>query len=109
MNIGSKVKALRHARGLLSAELAERADVAQSTISEVESDKRSPTLDTLEKICAALHVPIMEVLPLEHHLDKKAEALSNDELELITLLQKMKSEERLQLLNLLRSLLAKRK
>ncbi|MBV6717206.1 helix-turn-helix domain-containing protein [Paenibacillus chitinolyticus] len=66
MEIGLKIQLLREDRGLTSADLAVLAGVAQSTISDLENEKRSPSLNTLEKICDALKVSIVEVLPVEH-------------------------------------------
>lgn len=109
MKIGEKLKTLRSDQNLNTDELAALSDVSQSTISEIESDKRSPKLDTLEKICNALKVPIMEVLPVEHHLSPDASSLSKRELEVISLFLKMKPDEREHFVSLFTSLLEKRK
>ena len=52
--IGEKIKKLRLARGLTQEELAERTDLSRSFISQLESDKTSPSIDTLETILRAL-------------------------------------------------------
>jgi len=52
--IGEKIKKLRLARGLTQEELAERTDLSRSFISQLESDKTSPSIDTLEVILRAL-------------------------------------------------------
>ncbi len=52
--IGEKIKKLRLARGLTQEELAERTDLSRSFISQLESDKTSPSIDTLEIILRAL-------------------------------------------------------
>ncbi|MFS0841350.1 helix-turn-helix domain-containing protein [Paenibacillus sp. 1P03SA] len=66
MEIGMKIQLLREDRGMTTVDLAVQAGVAQSTISDLENEKRSPSLNTLEKICDALKVSIVEVLPVEH-------------------------------------------
>lgn len=109
MKIGKKIKTLRSDRKLNTSELAALSEVSQSTISEIESDTRSPRLDTLEKICAALKVPIMEVLPVEHHLNMDTASLSIEEMEVLALFLKMKREEREHFIALFSSLLEKRK
>ena len=52
--IGEKIRKLRLARGLTQEELAERTDLSRSFISQLESDKTSPSIDTLETILKAL-------------------------------------------------------
>ncbi len=50
MSIGTKVKRFREAKGLSQDDLALRLDVAQSTISSIESDKNIPNSLLLNKI-----------------------------------------------------------
>jgi transcriptional regulator with XRE-family HTH domain len=94
MNIGSKIRALRLDRDMTTPELAAKAKVTQSTISEIENDNRSPSLNTLEKICNALNVPIMEVLPIQQHLGFLDYSLSQDEQIIIAYLHSLTKEER---------------
>ncbi|MFN3284478.1 MAG: helix-turn-helix domain-containing protein, partial [Pseudothermotoga sp.] len=54
MDIGEKVKRLRMSRGLTQEELAMRTDLSRSFISQLESNKTSLSIDTLEKILRAL-------------------------------------------------------
>lgn len=102
MQIGQRIKYLRTSKNLSMHKLQDLANVAQSTISNIEQDTRSPQLDTLEKICKALNVRILDVLPSEHT------QLTEEESEFLDLLNKMNHDERTQLLQLLRSLLSNR-
>ncbi|MEJ5229581.1 MAG: cupin domain-containing protein [Pseudothermotoga sp.] len=54
MDIGEKIKRLRMSRGLTQEELAMRTDLSRSFISQLESNKTSISVDTLEKILRAL-------------------------------------------------------
>lgn len=54
MNIGEKIRRLRMSRGLTQEELAVRTDLSRSFISQLEGNKTSLSLDTLEKILRAL-------------------------------------------------------
>lgn len=56
MQIGQLVKKYRLHRKMSMNELARRADVGQSGISEIEAGKRQPTFDVLEKIVKALNL-----------------------------------------------------
>ncbi|MEY8759713.1 helix-turn-helix domain-containing protein [Chryseobacterium tongliaoense] len=62
MSIGTRVKRFREAKGLSQDDLALRIDVAQSTISSIESDKNVPNSLLLSKIAKELEVDINELL-----------------------------------------------
>lgn len=56
-------KQLAKFRGSITqAELAKKANVPQSAISEIEAGKRIPRVDTLEKLAAALGVSMAELV-----------------------------------------------
>ena len=52
--IGAKLRAAREKLGMSQEDVAERAGVDRTYVSILERGQKSPTLDTLEKICAAL-------------------------------------------------------
>ena len=60
--IDLKIKALREKKGYSQAELARRAGIAQSTLSYIESGKKSPTAHTLNAVCNGLNVSMLELL-----------------------------------------------
>jgi len=62
MKIGSKIRFFREQRNLSANKLAKSAKISQSFLSLIERDLSSPSLDTLEKICNALNVPIIQIL-----------------------------------------------
>ncbi|WP_370895278.1 helix-turn-helix domain-containing protein [Chryseobacterium gossypii] len=62
MSIGSKVRKYREAKGLSQEDLAFRLDVAQTTISSIESDKSIPNSILLNKIAQELDVNINDLL-----------------------------------------------
>lgn len=51
------IKDLRKSKNFTQHDLAKKAKVAQETISDIELNKKSPTLATLDKIATALNVP----------------------------------------------------
>jgi DNA-binding XRE family transcriptional regulator len=53
----SLLKALRRWRGLSQVDVAERSGLGQGYLSDLESGRRSGSLETLEKLAAALEVP----------------------------------------------------
>jgi len=54
MDMGDKIRKLRLSKGMTQEDVASRADLARSFISQVESDKTSPTVDNLERIIKAV-------------------------------------------------------
>jgi len=56
--LGARIKEIRKARGLTQEKLAEMIDVEQKHVSRIESGKNFPTIDRLEKMSAALNVPL---------------------------------------------------
>jgi transcriptional regulator with XRE-family HTH domain len=53
-DIGKRIAAMREALGLNQVELAKKAQVARSSISEIESGKNQPNYRTLTQIAEAL-------------------------------------------------------
>jgi transcriptional regulator with XRE-family HTH domain len=57
-SLGERIKALRLERELQQRQLAEKAGLTPSMVSQIESGRLTPSLHTLGKIAAALGVPI---------------------------------------------------
>ena len=62
MEIGKKIKELRKAKGLTQDQLARVARLLRPNLARIEAGKHRPTMDTLEKIAAALKVPLVELV-----------------------------------------------
>ena len=58
MTLGERIKRLRAERALQQRQLAEKAGLTPSMVSQIESGRLSPSLHTLGRIAAALGVPI---------------------------------------------------
>ncbi|MEJ8305560.1 helix-turn-helix transcriptional regulator [Saccharibacillus sacchari] len=100
MDIGSKLRYLRKARHLSSVELAQRANVSQSSISDIECNRRSPRLNTLSSLSRALGLPLSELLPVDDLLEHP---LKEEEREILDLFSRMNESQQKHLLELLRS------
>ena len=61
-DLGGKIRRLRQQKNLSQSELAQKAGVAQSTLSYLESGKKMPQFDTLSAICKGLGVSVLELL-----------------------------------------------
>lgn len=56
--LGSRIRALREARGLTQQALSERINLGQFTYSRYETGRRSPSISVLAKVASALGVPL---------------------------------------------------
>lgn len=62
--LGERVRAIRLDANLTLAEVAERAELARSTLSKIENGRTSPTFEVLQKLAAGLGVAMDELLTL---------------------------------------------
>jgi XRE family transcriptional regulator, regulator of sulfur utilization len=58
VEIGKAISSIRRERELSQTELAQRANLSNSYLSEIEANKRTPDLNVLKRIADALNVPI---------------------------------------------------
>ena len=100
------MRALRKERGWTTDYLAKLSGCTQSTISEIENNKRSPQYDTLEKLANAFSLPLIDILPIEAHGDLQ---LTEDEKKLLDIFHKLKPNQRKLLLDFIQSFFEKTK
>jgi transcriptional regulator with XRE-family HTH domain len=62
MKLGKRIQDLRRRRGLTTGELAARVQVTSGFISQLEHSKTDPSLQTLQRVAAALQVPLSYLL-----------------------------------------------
>ncbi|MCM3041273.1 XRE family transcriptional regulator [Paenibacillus motobuensis] len=62
MNIGSNIRAIRKRKNLTIAQICEETGLSQGFMSQVETNKTSPSIATLEGIAKALRVPLAYLL-----------------------------------------------
>ena len=63
--VGAKIKYLRQKRGLSQEALALSCDMNPAFLGHVERGMRSPTLNTLQRICDGLGITLTELLLTE--------------------------------------------
>lgn|GEM_PF-2411323 len=61
MTSGEKMRTLRIEKKLTQKQLGERLGISQSAVGQLENSKRPIRIDTLEKVSAALEVPIVRL------------------------------------------------
>lgn len=62
MNLGKRIQDLRRKRGLTTGELAARVQVTSGFISQLEHNKTVPSLQSLQRVAAALQVSLSYLL-----------------------------------------------
>ena len=66
LQLGSRIRALRQARRRTLRDVAERAGVTESFLSQVERDVTSPSIATVQRIARALDLSIAQLFAEEH-------------------------------------------
>ncbi len=66
-HLGRRIKELRKNRNLSQEKLSELVDVAQNTLSYIETGDNFCTAETLEKIITALDIEPQELFEFGHH------------------------------------------
>ena len=64
MTTGQRIKDVRKKAGLTQKELGEKLGLAFQSIAQWENDLRNPKIDTLQRLAAALGVPLEELIGL---------------------------------------------
>ena len=59
---GRRIKEIRERQDISQNRLAKLSGVSQSAISAIESETKSPTLDTIERIAEALHCSVADIM-----------------------------------------------
>lgn len=91
MDIGCRIKQIRSSKGLQGVRLAKKAGITNVYLSYIERGAKTPTIDTLRKICNALGVTLSEffaeedkTLPPEYReLLENAKSLSPEQLKIL--------------------------
>jgi len=62
MNLGSNIRTIRKRKRITIAQICEETGLSQGFLSQVETNKTSPSIATLENIAQALQVPLAYLL-----------------------------------------------
>ena len=60
--LGDELRTAREAAGMTQEELAFAAELDRTYISQLERDKKSPTIDVLFRLCDAMGVRLSELI-----------------------------------------------
>lgn len=62
MNLGNNIKKLRRFKRITSTNLAQTVGISQAYLSEIENNKKTPTIEVLQKIANILNVTVSDLL-----------------------------------------------
>ena len=57
MNIGAAIKSIRKKLSITQYELAEKCDLSQTSLSQIETGIKRPSQRTITKVCTVLDIP----------------------------------------------------
>ncbi|MFP3043949.1 XRE family transcriptional regulator [Treponema primitia] len=77
-NFGEKIRAVRERRSLTLREVAEKAGVSESLVSQIERNRVSPAIDTLLALADALDLDL-EYLFSDYRRDRSVRIMRRDE------------------------------
>lgn len=77
--IGERIKQYRELANLTQDALANKSDVSRSSISNFEVNKHQAPIHTLYKVCQALSISIIDLLPTEEQITSRLAKESIDE------------------------------
>ena len=105
MNVATRLRKLRKARNISQEDLAMIAGVHRGHVARLESGERTPRLDTLEKLAAALKVKPTSLLS---DLEEPVPRITEDE-KIWSLLKSLRTDEKKTVLLLIRGMLKQRR
>jgi transcriptional regulator with XRE-family HTH domain len=78
ITLAETIRRVRRLSGLSQRELAKRMGVPRTYVSKIENEKATPTLSSIERISAALMVPVSELLQYDPHKREVRQLLSDE-------------------------------
>ena len=66
--IGNRLFAIRKRNGMTQAEIAELAGLSNRTYADIERGTVNMRVDTMQRICSALHITPDEILTVENNV-----------------------------------------
>ena len=89
MNLGKTVRMLRRKKGLSQQELADKASISRTYLSQIESGACNPTIDLLENIGKELCIPFPIISFLSMDIESIPESRREDYLKIEPTIMRM--------------------
>jgi transcriptional regulator with XRE-family HTH domain len=98
-SVGERIKFLRTLHGYTLKELAQLSGVHRGNIIRYEKDRRSPTVETLQKLCNVFGISLSEFF------EDDSKRFSLDVLQIVDYLEDLSPETRRHLIQFLRDII----
>jgi transcriptional regulator with XRE-family HTH domain len=73
MKIGKKLLLIRKSKKISQAELSLLSGISQSYISDLETEKKTPTLNVIAKLANGLNCSVLDLIEIEKQTGKEKE------------------------------------
>ncbi|QDA30238.1 helix-turn-helix domain-containing protein [Paenibacillus polymyxa] len=94
-NLGMRMKSIRKGKGVTIDELHERTGIARANLSRWETNKSTPTLDSLKRWAEGLNIDLEEIFFIE---------LAAEEVFLVSSFRNLNNSDKLHIVSLIKSL-----
>src|SRR5580693_945423 len=91
MNIGTTIRGYRLQKGMSQGDIEKRTGLLRCYLSRVENGHTVPSLETLQKIAAALDLPLSQFFAEDSVKDVPGISLKEDEIRFLTQVQRYSS------------------
>lgn len=75
--IGNNLYNVRKSKGFTQAEVAEKAELSDRTYADIERGSVTMRIDSLLKICSALHITPNDILVAEYNIEITEQDIAN--------------------------------
>lgn len=102
--LGRRIYLFRKQNGLTQAALAEKAKISNEFMSGIERGARLPSLPTLEKLGAALHISLKDLFNFDQANYRRTQSLSRQGMDVALLLEDVSPQQRGRILKIVKIL-----
>ncbi len=109
MGIGQNIKKIRKDKGLQQKQVAMELGIDQSNYNKIENDKRSPSVEMLNKIAGYFGVTVDDILNPDNKLPQEVTVEDKTTLEQVRLIQQLDEKDKSIIFGMIETMLTKKK
>jgi transcriptional regulator with XRE-family HTH domain len=109
MKIGTNIKALREAKGLLQKQVANELEIGYTNYNKVESGVREPSIEELQKLAKFFGVSVDAIISHEGLAPKEVKLKEKPHFEQLQLIDQLEEDDRNTVIKIIDTMLTKKK